>query len=278
MPNDFLQALSPSSRSATRPPGPAVATAQSELAFFFEARVEVDREAWIDFEATHSGNGVQRVVELLEEAGLTLRHSAVFEDDGNSFFFYNIWELGPDAGMLARAERKLADKVLWADFIKLLDRTEDKDISYALTFATQPDLPPGFNINSSQYLRIEYDVFASGISELQARLEADLASTGKRLGWMLGNTYVQHTGLEGRVIQIWLVPGTLRAAQAKRETDHFPWMAPLRNGQSLFKGMSQKLLSRSAFDKDPRLNNPFNTKALTARPALALNGSADGTG
>jgi hypothetical protein len=255
-----------------------VATAEPELLFFFEARVEVERQAWIDFEATHPGGGVQRVVELLEGAGLTLRHSAVFEDDGNSFVFYNFWELGPDANKLARVERQLADKVLWAEFIKLLDRNEDKDISYPLTFATQSELPPGFNLNNSQYLRIEYDVHAFGISEFQARLEADLPRTGRKLGWLLGNSYLQHTGLEGRMVQIWLVPGTLTPQQAKRAVADLPWMALLRDGTQLFKSVTPRLLARSAFDKDPRLASVFNTKAIKARTALNLPGDADATG
>jgi hypothetical protein len=221
------------------------------ICYFFEARVAIGRSSLAQFEASHGGAGMTRVVELLEQAGLTLMHSAVHEEDGRVLVYYNFWELGANPGRLAAVERALADKVLWAEFIKLLDRREEKDFIYPLTEVTQGELPLGFNVNSSRYLRIEYDVRPFGNAELRARLEASLKVAGARNGWFLGNTYLQHSGAEGRVLQMWLVPGTLTAEHAERAVRALPWRAALPNGQPLFRDVRHQLLSRSAFDRDP---------------------------
>lgn len=218
------------------------------LDYHMEARVSIERKAWTEFEHSYPGGAGKKVVELLESAGLRLKHSGVFEGDERYIHFYNLWQLGPNANKLAEVEWALADKVLWARFVKLLDKYEDKDLCYSVVKATQLAEPPLFNPNSCCYLRVQYDLAHYANSEFQARLEADLVATGRKYGWRLGNTYQLHTGREGRVLQVWLVPGNLSLQHAQDLVDAAPWCRPLRDGRPVVKEIDLQLLARSAFD------------------------------
>lgn len=235
------------------------------LTYYFEARVLISRAVWNEFQARHDGVGDQKIVDLLEGAGLLLRHAAVYNDP-DFHFFYNFWELGESANTLADVERALADKVLWAEFIKLVDREEDKDLLYPLTTATQTVLPPNFSLASAKYLRIAYDLMHYGVSEFRARLEEELSSAGATLGWYLGNTYLQHTGREGRVVQVWMVPPSLDLAQVKADVAALPWMRPLPSGNRLYRAPEPdvRLLDRSSFDRNAELAAGFLPRRLVA--------------
>lgn len=219
-----------------------------QLQYHMEARVSIERTAWSKFDRSYPGGAGKKVIELLEGAGLQLKHSGVFEGDERYIHFYNLWELGPNANKLAEAEWALADKVLWARFVKLLDKYEDKDLCYTVSKTTQTKLPPSFNPNSCGYLRVQYDLAHYANSEFQARIEADLVATGREYGWLLGNTYQFHTGREGRVVQIWLVPGNLSLQHAQERIDAAPWCQPLRDGRPIIHEIDVQLLARSAFD------------------------------
>jgi hypothetical protein len=232
------------------------------LSYFFEARVKIPRAAWDAFEVEFGPNVGQKVVDLLENpGGLVLAHAAYFPPNDNFpfYFFYNFWKLGVSANNLAEAERKLADKVIWAKFIKLLDREEEKDLMYPLTRVLQADPDVlGVPLPTARYLRIQYDIQHYAVAEMQARLEAEVAREGKRLGWYLGNSYMLHTGREGRMVQIWLVPPTLTQMQATVQAGSLSWLRPIPPTNSeIIKWSTDntpldvKLFNRSPFDPNP---------------------------
>ena len=238
--------------TATRAPASpqdAAAPAQSQLTYFFEARVVMKRETWFEFERRYGNRGGRQVVELLEAQNIWLRHSALYEAEPDQYTFYNFWELGPDANKLAQVELALADKVLWAEFIRL-DRIEDKDFSYLLTPERQLEVPAGFNMRTARYLRIEYDLVPAGNAEMRARLQADLRRTGKKLRWMGGDSYLLHSGLEGRLVQMWLVPGYVTQQEADDLVEELPWCVKPFRGGNLIKDVSCAVLARSDFDPE----------------------------
>ena len=239
--------------------------------FFFEAVVKVDKETWRNFHKELGEDPGKVFTKLLEDVGLKLRHAGTFTDD-EYFTFYNFWELGLDANQLPRAELALADNVLWAEFTKLIQRQEDKNIIFPVTAVTRPLPARGVDVSKYQYLRIEYDMEHFALAEVVARFEADLVSTGERNGWYFGFSYLHLTGREGRLVQIWLVPNSLTPNRADELVDDLPWLRPLsdKDGTELFKeGPDALLLKRSTFDHNPQDTNHALVDALAALKAAA---------
>jgi len=227
--------------------------------YFFEARVKVDRETWDAFQAENLPESAKKIVELLESVGgLKLRHAGTFTDD-EYYHFYNFWELGFNANALAEAELSLADNVLWAQFSKVVQREEDKQIIFPITSTARTDDLPD-DLSAMRYLRVEYSMEHFAFAEVQARLEAELVPEATRNGWYFGFSYLHLTGREGSLVQVWLVPDTLTPKQADEAVSGLSWLRPLLDASthpptstSLFKGDPEvTLLRRSTFDNDPR--------------------------
>lgn len=203
------------------------------LSYFFEARVQIANDDWQQFLDRHQSDAAAAgvpdagalIVKLLEGAGLELVNGAVFGPaEGFPYrFFYNVWKIGENANGLADAERALADKVIWARFIKLLSRVEDKDFIYPITDRTQ-NVRPTWDFESSKYVRVHYDMKHYAIAEIKARLDAELAAEGRRVGWYDGSSYLTHSGREGRLIQFWRVPGTTTQEEAVERVQSFKFM------------------------------------------------------
>src|SRR5882757_1666815 len=139
---------------------------------------------------------------MIEEAGLALVLSC-WESSEDIVYFYNYWDIGPDANALIRAELLLPDVPRYGRFAKLW-RTETKDLALRINPARAP-----LQVNAGErwvYLRVVYQVPFVSLAEFVAVLEAAIVPFARAKGWAIGDAYMGVTGVAGTVVQIWAVP------------------------------------------------------------------------
>jgi hypothetical protein len=234
----------------------------SPIHFCLEATVFFKKDSWENFDRKYNYLAGQQARERLEAVGITLIHSMKGTTAQGDFIYYNYWRIGPQLNALPDKELVLLDDPFWAEFRNTLDKQEDKDFVLPLTSVRQTDTS-GFDLSSSQYLRIEYFLEHFAVPVLKDRLERQLVDYARARGWLLGNTYLNLTGREARVVQIWLVP--LSETLATLDLGHLPWLTPdqILGKPILRKPPTAYLFPHSEFDVD----NPVAVSDLTFAPA-----------
>lgn len=218
--------------------------------YYFEADVFIDESDWTRFDTKYPGAG-RRVVQCLESVGITLVCSLLKEDQTSRHdharrgrVYYNYWRLGPNLNILSDKLRLLADDPFWAEFCNGIYKEEEKEIIVPLSQATSTDVP-NFQNEGAKYLLLEYELDHFAVPLFRARLEEETVKVGKERGWLLGHSFVHHTGVEGKVVQIWLVPE--HTTFTEQEAKLLPWCANF-GSRKILRAASAGLYKRSEFD------------------------------
>jgi len=241
---------------------------QPTIEYLFEAQVTVPLHQWAEFDEKNGGTAGATLVKIHADQNLIIQHSGVEilgtpagekseglagistgADAIKSIRFYNYWSMGTDANNLPQAELRMSDNVVWATFDQRVQRHE---VKHLLTKAAEVSLQPvawqkqpgGMNVlrrfsgDKVRYMRLTYDVKRTELAEFVARLEGDVEAFGLEHGWILGDAFVYITGVEGRVVQLWLLPEEPDAKVVQKAIDEMPWRK-YENGHFLIERPSQ---------------------------------------
>ena len=152
---------------------------------------------------------------ILVDAGLQKRTLA-FEQDGDSLTIYNYWTLA-DANTLLDVELRLPDEPDFAQFDELLKR-EVKNLVLQVNPQSVLSKSPEY-----AYIRSQAIVPKSALAEFAARIDGHLVPFARASGWALGDTYLSLTGRAGTIVQMWRIPPTVGAAEARVALQGAPW-------------------------------------------------------
>jgi hypothetical protein len=229
----------------------------------------------------------KELARLIGESGLPSRLAAwgAYPVEKGPATLYAYWDMPEGPATLLTAELRLPDVPEYAEFAKFI-LAEQKDI--VIPMAGQRIKPQRALLGEYHYVRLEYLLDMTKLSEFSARLDGGLVPFAVKTKWTLGDTYLGLTGQEGTIVQIWRAPqGVSDTAAAKAAHDAAQQALEFAPWKSLAKTIDLKILEPASFDKQApgdssdsswsdKPMNDFDIDAIGARGLVIYDNDAGG--